>query len=314
MDDYSSLAHRIAGGVADVRGCLILSRDGLILGSFPEDESVVKPSWLRFAALGEPERSFVEFAGEVWAYLRRGPYAAFAIAGIGVRPGLLLDQLEQVLMAAEEARTRRETLKVPESPASLSGKPRTSLHPPAGSPLEPAAAGADPRPWSRGTRPEENDLATTPSLVERGAAATDAPVATATGADGRADEKNGDGSGSKAAAKGDTKGAKEAKDAKDEPKLSAAGAEGRQPAEPLPDRNRGEAAAPDGKKRKKDEERPAEPVAEPSASPEGGKPSDGDRAGASLELEPDAEVDRVLLAKEFSGLLQVEAADDEAQS
>ena len=35
MDDYSALAYRIAGGVADVRGCLILSRDGLILGSYP---------------------------------------------------------------------------------------------------------------------------------------------------------------------------------------------------------------------------------------------------------------------------------------
>jgi hypothetical protein len=49
-------------------------------------------------------------------------------------------------------------------------------------------------------------------------------------------------------------------------------------------------------------------------SPREGKPSDGGREGLSLELEPDAEVDRVLLAKEFSGLLQVEPADDEAQS
>jgi hypothetical protein len=41
MDDYSALAYRIAGGVADVRGCLILSRDGLILGSYPDDETAV---------------------------------------------------------------------------------------------------------------------------------------------------------------------------------------------------------------------------------------------------------------------------------
>jgi hypothetical protein len=312
MDDYSSLAHRIAGGVADVRSCLILSRDGLILGSFPEDEGAVKPSWLRFASLGEPERSFVEFAGEVWAYLRRGPYAAFAIAGVGVRPGLLLDQLEQVLMAAEEARTRRETLKVPESPAAFSGKPRTSLHPPAGSPLEPAVTGADPRPWSRGSKPEPSEAA-----QAGGTFADLAPVAdagTSDGNGGSADEEP------KAPRPKEGKG----KAATDH------GTDGK-PGGETSDRDEG--GPPDGKKRKKEEGRPAEPfVSDPSApagaitaataaeavaddpSPGGGTPSDGASARPELELEPDAEVDRVLLAKEFSGLLQVEAADDEAQS
>jgi hypothetical protein len=312
MDDYSSLAHRIAGGVADVRGCLILSRDGLILGSFPEDEGAVKPSWLRFASLGEPERSFVEFAGETWAYLRRGPYAAFAIAGVGVRPGLLLDQLEQVLMAAEEARTRRETLKVPESPAAFSGKPRTSLHPPAGSPLEPAVTNADPRPWSRGSKPEPAE-----GVAEAGTFGDLAPVADAgasDGGDGSADEEP------KAPRPKDGKGKGAATD----------GADGKPGGAPSA---RDEGGSADGKKRKKEEGRPVEPgdadppapaeatAAETAAetavdgpSPGGGTPSDGAPARPGLEMEPDAEVDRVLLAKEFSGLLQVEAADDEAQS
>lgn len=289
MDDYSSLAHRIAGGVADVRGCLILSRDGLILGSFPEDEAVVKPSWLRFASLGEPERSFVEFAGEVWAYLRRGPYAAFAIAGVGVRPGLLLDQLEQVLMAAEEARTRRETLKVPESPAAFSGKPRTSLHPPTAPPLEPAVAGPEVRPWSRGAKPAPAERGEEEPFGEL------APTAEAKAS--RAGSK-------------DVKG--KVADAGSDGKQGSGGARGDQP---------------DGKKRKKDEEErtaeasepspdPAEPPAavDPKASPGGGTPSGGDPRPSTLELEPDAEVDRVLLAKEFSGLLQVEAPDDEVES
>ena len=87
MDDYSALAYRIAGGVADVRGCLILSRDGLILGSYPDDETAVKPAWVRFASLGEPERSFVEFGDQVWVYVRRPAYGAFAVANAGVRPG-----------------------------------------------------------------------------------------------------------------------------------------------------------------------------------------------------------------------------------
>lgn len=292
MDDYSSLAHRIAGGVADVRGCLILSRDGLILGSFPEDEAVVKPSWLRFAGLGEPERSFVEFAGETWAYMRRGPYAAFAIAGVGVRPGLLLDQLEQVLMAAEEARTRRETLKVPESPAAFSGKPRTSLHPPVGAALEPAAAGADVRPWNRGAKAEGPDR----SLVADPAAIAEAP-GSAGGT--RADEEPELAADAAEAARSGSK------DGKGKAQDGAGGKQGTGGHEGP--------ASPEGKKRRKDGEQPGEPVAA-AGSPGEGTPSDGGKARPELELEPEAEVDRVLLAKEFSGLLQVEGPDDEAQS
>lgn len=103
MDDYSALAQRIAVSVSGVSGALILSKDGLVLGAYPnEDESLAKPAWLRFIALGEPERSFVEFSDQVWAYVKRGPYAAFATAEAGTRPGVLVDQMEQVLLVVEE--------------------------------------------------------------------------------------------------------------------------------------------------------------------------------------------------------------------
>ena len=99
MDDYSALAQRIAVSVSGVSGALILSRDGLVLGAFPnEDESFAKPAWLKFITLGEPDRSFVEFPDQVWAYVKRGPYAAFATAEAGTRPGVLVDQMEQVLL------------------------------------------------------------------------------------------------------------------------------------------------------------------------------------------------------------------------
>ncbi len=124
MDDYSALAYRIAGGVADVRGCLILSRDGLILGSYPDDETAVKPAWVRFASLGDPERSFVEFGDQVWVYVRRPAYGAFAVANAGIRPGLVIDQLESILASAEESRNRRDTLRVPEASGGPPAKPR----------------------------------------------------------------------------------------------------------------------------------------------------------------------------------------------
>ena len=129
MEDFSALASRIAIGVGGVRGCLILSRDGLVLGSFPPgDEDLVKPAWLRFAALGDPEKGFLQYGEETWVYVRRGPYAAFALAEPSVRAGLVIEQLEQALLTAEEARAKREALKIPDAPSAPSGKPRTSLH------------------------------------------------------------------------------------------------------------------------------------------------------------------------------------------
>jgi hypothetical protein len=130
MDDYPGLAARVAAGVGGLRGCLILSRHGLVLGAHPDgDERVAKPTWLRFALLGEPERAFVEFADQIWVYVHRGPYAAFAIADAGVRPGLLIDRLEQALLMAEESRTRRDGLRAPDTAATPAAGLRTPLHP-----------------------------------------------------------------------------------------------------------------------------------------------------------------------------------------
>ncbi|HEY7280141.1 MAG TPA: hypothetical protein VID47_01000 [Actinomycetota bacterium] len=102
--DFTALASRVAAR-AEVLGCVILSRDGLVLGSFPpHGEQDITPGLLRFTALGDPDRGFAEFADELWAYVRQGAYAAFAVAEAGTRPGILLDYLEQALLVAEEAR------------------------------------------------------------------------------------------------------------------------------------------------------------------------------------------------------------------
>ena len=103
----------------------------MVLGAYPEeDEQAFKPAWLKFVHVGEARRGFVEFSDQLWAYVHRGPYAAFVISGIGVRPGVLLDQLEQAVLAAEETRAKKgDTLKVPDASSAPSGRPRTSLHP-----------------------------------------------------------------------------------------------------------------------------------------------------------------------------------------
>lgn len=130
MEDFDALAAALGAGIADLRGCLILSRDGLVLGGHPEAaEQELKASWLRFAELGEPERGFVQFGNEIWSLVRRGPYGSFAVTGIGVRPGIVIDHMERALMAAEEARSRGESTKVahaPVQPAQATGAPAKS--------------------------------------------------------------------------------------------------------------------------------------------------------------------------------------------
>lgn len=130
LEDFNALASSLALSVAGVRGCLILSRDGLVLGSHPsEAEARTTPPWLRFAALGDPERGFAQFPGETWCYVRRGPYAAFAVVGMTTRPGLVIDQMDQALLAAEQARYKREGLRGAETPpAAPTSKPRAPLH------------------------------------------------------------------------------------------------------------------------------------------------------------------------------------------
>ena len=133
MSDYSALAQRVSLSIAGIRGCLMLSRDGLILGAHPEGEpeADLRAAWVRFAGVGDPERSYVEFPDQIWAFVRRGSYAAFAVADVGVRPGVLVDTLEQALLSAEQERVvDRDAMRLPEAPSAPSGKPRTSLHMP----------------------------------------------------------------------------------------------------------------------------------------------------------------------------------------
>jgi hypothetical protein len=142
MEDFDALAAALGAGVTDLRGCLILSRDGLVLGSHPAAaEADLKQSWGRFAALGEPERGFVQFGSETWSYARRGPYGSFAVTGPRVRPGLVIDHIEQVLLAAEQARSRPQP--VPPVPSSTPEVVKRKKRPaPRGEPR--TAEGADP--------------------------------------------------------------------------------------------------------------------------------------------------------------------------
>ena len=265
MDEYSALAQRVAMTMDDVRGCLLLSRDGLVLGAYPEDgESSLKPSWLKFIALGDARRSFVEFGEQTWAFIHRGPYAAFVVAGASVRPGVLLDQLEQALLVAEEARAQRGTLKVPDAAAAPSGKPRTSLHPPA-------------------DRQTADAIAETPAVPAAASAAAEPPAAPPEGA--------------------------VPTQTMQEPANAEAAPFG---ANPFAEFAEGVVEPEDPA-----DEAPAEP--EPAKVPEAPQtsfPKTRQKLVGEAESAPESpgEIDRVMLAKEFSGLLQLDADTDEDSS
>ena len=164
-----------------VRGCLLLSRDGMVLGAHPEGdaESHLRSAWVRFAAVGDPERSYVEFPDQIWAFVRRGGYSAFAVADTGVRPGVLVDLLEQALMMGERGRAEdRETMRLPEMPSAPSGKPRTSLHkqerPPAATPpAAPTEVAEASEPDTETSSPPASDTAPADSDVKIAAAQSD---------------------------------------------------------------------------------------------------------------------------------------------
>ena len=251
MNDYSALAQRVSTSVTGVRGCLMLSRDGMVLGAHPEGEAEthIRSSWMRFATVGDPERSYVEFPDQVWAFVRRGGYSAFAVADVGVRPGVLVDLLEQALMVGEQDRARdRDTMRLPEAPVAPSGKPRISMHKQERAEREDTPASAQSEVTSPG--PAEATVSYgSASAAPTSSRAEPAPLPT-------------------------------------EPAPTQA--------EPAPTHAE---PAPDDPGVKAGNE-PAAPESVPSDRPE--------------RKEEESEVDRILLAKEFAGLLQVPKEDDEA--
>jgi len=159
--DFAALVHAFVAGVADVRACLIVSRDGLALGASPADEEEkALAAWSQIAALGEVDRGFVGLRDEQWVFCRRGPYAALAKASSSARAGLILDRLEEMLLVAEEARMKKEAFRSATDrdalPLETPRGPRTWLH------REPREE-ASPRPAPLVSREEAADVA--PAMI-----------------------------------------------------------------------------------------------------------------------------------------------------
>jgi hypothetical protein len=130
--DFAALTEAVVAGLSDVRSCVMVSRDGLALGAYPaNEEGRTLDVWTRLTALGDVERGFVTVRDETWVFCRRGAYGAVATAASTARPGVILDSLEQMVLAAEEARVRKEGLRPTaerSAPVDTPRGMRTPLH------------------------------------------------------------------------------------------------------------------------------------------------------------------------------------------
>src|SRR5438093_5934360 len=154
--DFAALARSMAA-VPGARACLVVSREGLPLAAVQEAlEADATAALNRLAALGEVEKGFVAMGSDMWVFARRGPYSALVLAEPSARPGVILTQLEQALLAADEDRVRgREEMRAASRQASgESGAParfRAPLHrTPAAQPPPPEA---EPAPASTAAGP-----------------------------------------------------------------------------------------------------------------------------------------------------------------
>lgn len=126
--EFGDLAARMSAGVAGVRACLILNRDGLSLGAHPAGgEARARGAWDALQQLGDPKRGFVDMGEEIWVVSARGAYAAIVVGSPEAKPGVLLDRMEAELAAADLSRAAEDGSS--ESPPQPKSRPRSPLHP-----------------------------------------------------------------------------------------------------------------------------------------------------------------------------------------
>ena len=132
MDEYAALAQRFVLSMTDVRGCLVLSRDGLVLGAYPggrRDRRQAGLAEVRDARRGPEElrRARRTRSGRTSS---GGPTPCSWWPGRPCGPGVLIDQLEQALLDRRGGpRPDASRSRFPTRPPRPPGSRGTPLHP-----------------------------------------------------------------------------------------------------------------------------------------------------------------------------------------
>lgn len=100
--DAAGVLSEMAGRIENLTGCM-LARDGLILEVVPESQqTAIRGAWMRFSAVGGFEKGYLQFDGELWICVQKGPYELFVLARPGAKPGLILDVAHDCLERVED--------------------------------------------------------------------------------------------------------------------------------------------------------------------------------------------------------------------
>lgn len=145
LDAYTALAHRVVSGGDDIRGCIVMSKDGLLLAAIPDDEDTQR-AWSRFISIGLPVRGVVEFKDSSWIQCSDDRVMTFVVTGPQVRAGIIMSRLDQELGRMDHAPVMTASLSLAPSPPSAATPQQpqsqptpSSWAPPDPSTMQPAA-------------------------------------------------------------------------------------------------------------------------------------------------------------------------------
>jgi hypothetical protein len=116
MEDFDAFTRDLRS-VADLRGCVIATRDGRVLGAYPNGSPDVEAAWRQIADIGACTSAIVQLEDETWFYLRRGSHAAFVVVHAAQDPGRVIACMGRLLVAMKTASAGEDVLvDVPEPP------------------------------------------------------------------------------------------------------------------------------------------------------------------------------------------------------
>jgi hypothetical protein len=108
MEGFEAFARALGSEVAELRGCLMATRDGRVLGVYPAGSTNVDAAWRRIAPLRACTSAVVRFERETWCVVGHGAHVAVAIVAISTDPLVVVERMELLLTAVDRASAENE--------------------------------------------------------------------------------------------------------------------------------------------------------------------------------------------------------------
>jgi hypothetical protein len=106
MEGFEAFARALSSEIAGLRGCLIATRDGRVLGVHPTGATAVDEAWRRIARLRACTSMIARFERETWSVAARGSHVALAVVAPSIDAADVISHMERLL--AEAGRVRMD--------------------------------------------------------------------------------------------------------------------------------------------------------------------------------------------------------------